>query len=461
MIEMSLSELAKLVQGKLVGADVEFVGVHTDSRSIQAQRLFIALQGDRFDGHQFIAQARQAGAVAALVNRRIETDLPCVIVDDTLAALARLAAAWRQKLQLPVIAVTGSNGKTTVKEMIASILRQRGDVLATEGNYNNEIGVPLTLLRLSPTHQYAVIEMGANHPGEIAKLTAIAKPQVAMITNAAAAHLEGFGSVEGVAHAKGEIFSGLEANATVSTAAIINRDDAMADYWRSLVAGHACIEFGLNIDAQVTMAPGSYAMGKTVTSQGLAVATKFEMRTPQGSCEIKIGLLGQHNVINALAAASATLAVGVDLSDIQAGLAQMQAVAGRLQPWLGKRGCIVIDDTYNANPDSLRAALQVLQDLPGQTWLVLGDMGELGPQTEQLHSQMGMLAKQHGIARLWTLGKHSALSAEQFGEQARAFQSVDELVTDLSEALSADCVVLVKGSRFMRMEQVVQCIRMH
>ncbi len=432
-------------------ANVACAGVSTDSRQLLPGNLFIALRGPHFDGHQFIEQARTAGAAAALVEHRQESALPQLIVPATLAALGELAAAWRARFALPVVAVTGSNGKTTVKEMLAAIFGGRASVLATRGNLNNAIGVPLTLLRLDTEHRHAVIEMGANHPGEIAYVTRIAQPTVALITNAGAAHLEGFGDVSGVARAKGEIYSGLVEDGI----AVINADDNFAPLWHTLAAGRRRMTFGLHAAADVSVD----AQALHTRARNGRVETQFQLLTKDyGAVDVCLPLAGRHNVMNALAAAVAALAVGMTPEDIAAGLSTLTPVAGRLQPQHGLRGALLIDDTYNANPDSLQAALDWLATCPSPRWLVLGDMGELGMEEEALHRRAGQAARAVGIARLFTCGNLSRAAAAAFGSGAEHFDTITELSAAVREQLHQDVTVLVKGSRFMRMEQAVQAL---
>ncbi|MGB4948380.1 MAG: UDP-N-acetylmuramoyl-tripeptide--D-alanyl-D-alanine ligase [Candidatus Competibacter denitrificans] len=439
---MSLLEATRLLKGELFGADATFSEVSTDSRRLPEGALFVALSGPNFDGHDFIAAARAHGACAALVSRRVDDPLPQVRVADTLLALGQLGAAWREHFTGPLIGLTGSNGKTTVKEMIAAILRVRGPTLATEGNLNNDIGVPLTLLKLRREHAYAVIEMGANHPCEIAYLTGLAQPDVALINNAGPCHLEGFGDVAGVARGKGEIFQVLSVNGV----AVINRDDPHADYWNGLNPQRRIIDFGLEQPA-------------TVSGQLLdATNNHFRLGIGAESVEIHLPLLGRHNVRNALAAAAATTAVGATLEDIRQGLESLQVVGGRLQRLRGRHGGTVIHDAYNANPASLAAALQAVGVEPGRKWLVLGDMWELGPAADELHAGSGRDARSAGFERLYGLGEHSQAAVTAFATGGRHFMALEPLlaalVNDLNEG-GEPPVVLVKGSRGMRMERVV------
>ncbi len=447
MIHMRLSQAAAAINANHQGADVEFRGVSTDTRNLQENNLFIALAGPHFDAHEFVAQAQAQGASAAMLAQPVATALPTLEVTDTRSGLASLAATWRRRFSIPVIAVTGSNGKTTVKEMIAAILNQIGPTLVTQGNLNNDIGLPLTLLRLDAMHRFAVVEMGANHLGEIACLTEIARPGVALINNAGPAHLEGFGSLEGVARGKGEIFAGLDAHGT----AIINADDAFSDMWRDLIGKCHCLTFGLEARADVS---ADWDMNSS--------ETRLNLHTPAGHIEIRLALPGRHNVMNALAASAAALAAGAELADIKRGLETMQPVKGRLQIKLGLHGARVIDDTYNANPGSLSAALDVLAHSVIAKWLVLGDMAELGNDAQTLHAIAGQQARTLGIDRLFSVGDLSRLAAQSFGSSACHFATQDELIAALLDELNAvqpaAVAVLVKGSRSAGMERVVAAL---
>jgi UDP-N-acetylmuramoyl-tripeptide--D-alanyl-D-alanine ligase len=446
---MRLSGLAHIVGGELRGADCRFDAVGTDTRTLGAGALFIALRGPNFDAHDFIADAAARGAAAALVERDVAAALPLVHVADTRRALGRLAAAWRDRFDIPVAAVTGSNGKTTVKGMLASILTARGPCLSTRGNLNNDIGVPLTLLELRREHRSAVIEMGANHPGDIDYLTHLARPTVAVITNAAPAHLAGFRDVAGVARAKGEIFSGLSADGT----AVINSDDAHAGLWRALAAPHRIVSFGLAHAADVTARDlrGNADLGWS-----------FLLVTPAGEAAVDLKLCGRHNVMNALAAAAVALAAGMDAAAIARGLAAMRAVERRLQVKHGPGGARIIDDTYNANPGSVEAALEVLAaGGSGVKILVLGDMGELGDDGRALHEQVGRRARAAGVDRLYAVGELAGAAAAAFGTGAGHFPTQQALIEVLRQDLTAGAdtaTVLIKGSRSMRMERVVDAV---
>ena len=441
--EIALAEVTAPLQAALVGGNRTFAGVSTDSRAVQPGELFVALTGPNFDAHDFADVARQAGAAALLVDHKLDCALPQLVVQDTLRALGQLAAYWRAQLRIPVIAVTGSNGKTTVKEILKSIFSRLGKVLATKGNLNNHIGVPLTLLSISRQHQAAVIEMGANHAGEISYLTAMARPDVALINNAAAAHLEGFGSLEGVARAKGEIFEGLGKDG----AAIINADDAFAPLWRELAKDNNQLMFGLDQPADVSC-----------HWQGDVSGNRLTVCTPKGEFSCVLKLLGRHNVMNALAATAAAVAANVELPVIAEGMQAIDAVPGRLQPKPGINGARLIDDTYNANPNSLRAGLDVLAVCNGEKFLVLGDMGELGENSLELHQQVGKDAANLKIDRVYTLGGFSQETAQAFGSNGQHFENVDELIKSIVPQLSSDVTILVKGSRMMRMERVVAAL---
>jgi UDP-N-acetylmuramoyl-tripeptide--D-alanyl-D-alanine ligase len=370
-----------------------------------------------------------------------------IIVANVERALANAARAARAQFSGPVIGVAGSNGKTTVKEMLAGILTQLGPCLATRGNLNNHLGVPMTLLRLDASHRSAVIEMGANRRGDVEQLVQIARPGIGLITNAGAEHLEGFGSLEGAARAEGEMVSGLPASGT----AIINGDDAYASLWRASTEARVC-SFGLRREADF----GAEDLRFEVGAQGFC--TRFRLRSPAGSTAVTMALAGRHNVVNALAAAAAAVNAGASLAQVAAGLSQMQAVRGRLQFRRTRHGAWLIDDSYNANPSSVRAGLEVLSELPGRRWLVLGDMAELGDVAEASHRELGELARSLGVERLYSFGTLAALAAEGFGAGAERYRDAAELTSALDAALSADVRVLIKGSRVNRLERVVEAL---
>ena len=443
----SLSQIAAAVNGRLVGADVTVEGVSTDTRAIAKGALFIALAGERFDAHDFLDQAMAAGAGALLVADagKLPAGVSAVVVDDTRLALGRLAAAWRARFALPVIAVTGSNGKTTTKEMIAAILKvaHGAAVLSTRGNLNNDIGLPLTLLGLSAAHRAAVIEMGMNHPGEIAYLAPIGAPTVALVTNAQRAHLEGMGDLDEVAREKGAIFSGLPADGV----AVINADDAYAGYWRGVAAGRPVRSFAIDGAADV--------VGK-VRQHGLETA--IDLSAPEGEVHIALRIPGRHNARNAVAAAAACLAAGVPMAAVVAGLESFSGVKGRLQRRAGQQGAEILDDTYNANPDSVRAGIDVLASTIGRKLLILGDMGEIGEACAQYHDEIGGYAKSQGVDLLFALGEATKAAVRNFGDGARHFCHVDKLIAAADKELGPDTTVLVKGSRFMKMERVADAL---
>ena len=443
---MRLSEAAAMLDVPFSGTDAEVRRVSTDSRSIQPGDLFIALRGEKFDGGAFAAQALQQGAAGVVLEARQAPEIASAIrVDDTRLALGRLAAAWRQRFAIPVVAITGSNGKTTVKEMLAAILRaeagSEAGVLHTEGNLNNDIGLPLMLLRLCGTHRFAVLEMGMNHAGEIDYLTRLARPDVAVVNNALSAHIGFLGSVENIARAKGEIFNGL----TNAGIAVFNADDAHAWLWREANARRSIIDFGIRQPAAVS---GRY--------QPSGFGSALTLSLPDADLDIALQVPGEHNVMNALAAAAAAFALDVSHRSIVVGLSGFTGVRGRLQRKPALHGSTFIDDTYNANPDSVKAALTVLAQQPGTRVLVLGDMGELGADAAAMHAAIGRAAHAAGVDRLLALGELSRETVAAFGAGAMHFERIEELLAELENALTPDATVLVKGSRFMQMERVVK-----
>jgi UDP-N-acetylmuramoyl-tripeptide--D-alanyl-D-alanine ligase len=445
MMTMPLSRAAEVLNARLRGADVTFRGVSTDTRTLAQGNLFVALRGPSFDGHDYLEQACQRGAVAAAVSEPRDMDLPLLQVGDTRLALGELAAHWRAQFTIPVVGLTGSNGKTTVKEMIAAILARCGATLVTRGNLNNDIGVPQTLFALDAQHRYAVVEMGANHRGEIAYLTRLVQPTVGLVNNAGPAHLEGFGSIEGVARAKGELFEGLRSDAVC----VINADDHYAGLWRAMAGSRPVLSFALEQPAELQ-----------AQWRGDLQGSDIELHTPAGVASLRLSLPGRHNVMNALAAAAAALALEIPLPHIVAGLAAVRAVHGRWESLPGINGVQLIDDTYNANPASLQAALQLLADATAEPWLVLGDMGELGQEGRRLHRQMGEEAKRNGVQRLFALGELAQQAAEAFGAGAEAFADVDALTLRLGQMARPGVLILVKGSRSMRMERVIAALRL-
>ena len=448
---MRLSEAALATRGKVIGQDALFTSVGSDSRALTPGQLFVALRGEHFDGHTYAQSCLDQGAAAAMISTEQANLSAALLVQDTRLALGELAAHWRNKFSIPLAAITGSNGKTTVKEMLASILRAAtGDddsVLATQGNLNNDIGLPLTLLKLRAQHRYAVAEMGMNHAGEIRYLTRIGRPTVALVNNATIAHLGGLGTVEAVALAKGEIFEGLAADGI----AVINVDDSFAPLWKLLAAPHPIMTFGLEQNS---------LLGADVSADYRLDADESEIniKTPLGTAEFHLPVAGVHNVRNALAAVTAALAMGISLAAITQGLAGFAGVKGRLQHKAGLNGARVIDDTYNANPASMKAAIDVLAAQTGKKLLVLGDMGELGSDAAQMHADIGSYAKLADIAELYALGDLSRETATAFGSGAQYYDAPEALAAELMARMDANTVVLVKGSRFMRMERVVALI---
>jgi UDP-N-acetylmuramoyl-tripeptide--D-alanyl-D-alanine ligase len=442
-----LADVAAAVGGRLQGADAAFAGVSTDSRTIEAGMLFVALAGERFDGNEFVAAAAARGAAGAVVSAPADGALSQVVVGDTQAALTALAAAWRGESAALVVGVGGSNGKTTTKELLAAILAGIGPTLATRGNLNNHIGVPLTLLRLEPAHRYAVVEMGANHPGEIAALAAVAKPAIALVTNAGDEHLEGFGDLAGVARAEGEMFAALDSAGT----AVINADDPFAESWQAMAPqGARILRFGIEAKADVR----AEAIAGRIDSG--AFATVFTLAIGDEDARVRLPLAGRHNVSNALAAAAAAHAAGAAMPAIVAGLERMRPVSGRLQLKQGLRGSWLIDDSYNANPSSVRAGIDVLSSLPGEHWLVLGEMAELGDETVASHSGVGDYARRAGITRLFAMGAAARYAADAFGARACWYADASELANALAASLETGVIALVKGSRVNRLERVVE-----
>jgi UDP-N-acetylmuramoyl-tripeptide--D-alanyl-D-alanine ligase len=446
-MNLQLTGVAQAVQGRLLGKDIAVSGVSIDTRSLQAGQMYIALCGKNFDGHSFVDKAVEAGAAALLVERECDSDLPQIVVKDSHKALAELGGYWRSRLPVIVVGVTGSNGKTTVKEMIAAILNIRGKTLYTQGNLNNDIGVPLTLLRLESSHQYAVIEMGANHPGEIAYSSAVAKPDVSIITNVGPAHIEGFGDIAGVAKSKGEIIENLGQDGV----AVINQDDEFYRFWQVLAAPRKTSSFGFDASADVVAENISSRLDK----QGFE--TVFDLKTAAGTVAVRLGLAGEHNVKNALGAAAVALQLGFTLTEIHQGLERVKPVTGRMQPLLGRLGEMVIDDTYNANPASLQAALAVLKD-EDENWLILGAFGELGVESQAMHRDMGILIQSMPVRRLFATGELARHTVEAFGAGGRFFEQQAELISALQQEITGKEILLVKGSRAQKMENVVAAL---
>ncbi len=447
MISLPLSQIAEILNGELLGQDTTIDAVTTDTRKITAGCLFVALKGERFDAHDFAEQAEAAGAGALLVSRKLDCHLPQVVVKDTRLAFGELAAWVRQQVPTRVVALTGSSGKTSVKEMAASILSQCGNTLYTAGNLNNDIGVPMTLLRLTKEHEFAVIELGANHQGEIAWTVDLTRPEAALVNNLAAAHLEGFGSLAGVAKAKGEIYSGLPLNGI----AIMNADNNDWLNWQSVIGSRKVWRFSPNAANSDFTANNIH-----VTSHG----TEFTLQTPVGNVDVLLPLPGRHNIANALAAAALTMAVGADLAAVKAGLATLKAVPGRLFPIELAENQLLLDDSYNANVGSMTAAAQVLSEMPGFRVMVVGDMAELGEESEACHNQVGEAAKAAGIDCVISVGTLSKTISdasgvgEHFADKPAAISRLKTLIEE-----HQIITILVKGSRSAAMEEVVRALQ--
>lgn len=441
----SLGAAAKTMQGTLRGDDRDFAGISTDSRTLRKGELFFALQGPNFDGCDYVDAARDAGAAAAVVPAWLDSEIAQIEVQDTRLALGQFGSAWRSEHDVTVIGITGSNGKTGTKELVSACLAQQAPTLATIGNLNNEIGVPLMLARIGEQHRFAVIEMGANHHGEIAYLTGLARPDVVVLTNAAEAHLEGFGSVHGVSRAKGEILQGKER----PQVAILNADDEYFDYWSSLSEDVRLVSFGLGDSADVRA---------TDIETGVH-QSRFLLRLPTEQIAVCLPLPGIHNVQNACAAAAVAHALGLEASSIKSALEGVSPIGGRLQPLRGTNGATLFDDSYNANPLSVIAAAEFLSQLPGESWLVLGDMKELGDNEAELHDELGKRLRKAGIDRVFAIGDLSRHVVEGFGANASWYGSIDALLDELTQHIGSSVNVLVKGSRSMHMERVVDVLR--
>jgi UDP-N-acetylmuramoyl-tripeptide--D-alanyl-D-alanine ligase len=439
-LTMTLSQLARIVGCEENVADINVSGAVIDTRKIEAGNLFVALKGERVDGHDFLAQAREAGASAALVSELRDDALPQLLVKDVKQAFAQIAHAWLQQCRAKVIAITGSNGKTSVKEMVTAIVRQAGPVTATQGNYNNDLGVPLTVCRVDPEDKFAVIEMGTNHPGEIAELVKIAVPDVAVINNIAAAHLEGLGSEEGIAREKGDIYAGLTADGT----AVVNADMAYAEIWDLKIAGRKTLRFSIESEADIS--PDYIQLD--------GISGHFMIKLDGISHHFSLPLPGRHNINNALAAIAVCRALEIPVDAMVRGLASMKAVPHRLQLRDGINAARLLDDTYNANPGSYLQALKTLAGFNGEHWLVLGDFGELGNDSDAIHRQMGQQAQEHGVSRLFTVGRSSRMAAEQFAGNTQHFEDTDALQQCLQQELHKDVTCLIKGSRFMQLDKL-------
>jgi len=439
----SLAMAACSMDGVLQGVDGSFIGVSTDTRTIRSGQLFFALQGPNFDGRDYVRKAMAGGAAAAVVSSLVDDDIAQITVDDAKRALGRFGKAWRDTMNVRTVGITGSNGKTTLKELVAAILSSAAPTLATEGNLNNDIGMPLMLTRLDTEHEFAVIEMGANHAGEIAYLASLLQAEVVAISNAGAAHLEGFGSIDGVARAKGEL---LQTQARPKVA-VLNVDDDYFDYWAELAADTRVLSFGLNPTADV----------RASNIKSYASHSDFDLHVAAESIAISLPLPGLHNVRNACAAAAISIALGIDMATIKNALDNVAPVAGRLRPLQGINGSALFDDSYNANPLSVAAAANFVADLPGESWLVLGDMKELGEGAKDMHHEVGASARASGVDRLFALGDLARHSASGFGDGGQWYESLEALLVDVAK-IGPSVNVLVKGSRSMRMERVVAAL---
>jgi UDP-N-acetylmuramoyl-tripeptide--D-alanyl-D-alanine ligase len=446
---LTLAQAAQALGATVVGPDARFESVSTDSRTLERGALFVALRGDRFDGHDYVAAARERGASAAMVERVAGVSaqaagMPLLVVGDAKLALGALAKHWRARFRVPAIGVVGSNGKTTVKEMVAACLREQYGperVLATAGNLNNDIGLPLTCLRLRAAHACAVLEIGMNHPGETGYLAGIAQPTIALVNNAQREHQEFMKSVDEVAAEHGALVRALPADGV----AVLNRDDGHFEFWRELAGPRRVLDFGL---------AGGATVRATVRSTG--AATEFELETDAGATTVRLHAPGVHNVRNALAAAAAASAAGASLEAVARGLAAFRPVKGRMQPKPGRNGVVVIDDTYNANPDSVRAAIEVLAASERPRVLVLGDMGEVGAQGDAFHAEIGRYAKESGVDRLLAVGTLARTAARAFGAGGEHLDSIEAVIARAQGLTVLKGTILVKGSRFMRMERVVE-----
>lgn len=439
MIRMTLEEAARIL-GLPTDSQLVFTGVAIDSRQVKPGMLFAALPGDNVDGHDFVARAEEAGAIAVLVQRPVDARVPQLRVGSVVHALGHLAAAWRASLPVRVAAMTGSNGKTTTKEMLASILALSGRVVATAGNYNNELGVPLTLFRLSAEDDFAVVEMGCGKPGDIRYLAELAVPEAGVVTNVGPAHLEGLGDEEGVARTKGELFAALPANGC----AVLNIEEPWLTLWEEINTAGRTLTFGFHEAADIRAAKADGG---------------WEIKTPQGRFALQLKLPGKHNVMNAMAATGLALALGISLDQIREGLAATAPVPGRLNLLTTSGGWRLIDDSYNANPASVRAAVSVLVSQPGEPWAALGDMRELGEDSEQLHAETGQMLRKLGVKRLFATGYRSPVMVNAFGKGGQHFATREALIASLRADIHKDVVCLVKGSRSLGMEHVVHALQ--
>jgi UDP-N-acetylmuramoyl-tripeptide--D-alanyl-D-alanine ligase len=440
----SLAQAAECMNGELHGENRPFGGISTDTRSIRDGELFFALQGPNFDAHEYVHEASANGAAGAVVSKVVRDDIAQIEVGDAKLALGNFGAAWRKSMDVCVVGITGSNGKTTLKDLVAACLKTRAPTLATDGNLNNDIGMPLMLSRISRDHEYAVLEMGANHIGEIDYLATLANPDVVAITNAGAAHLDGFGSLDGVAKAKGEILQ-IDPRPSI---AILNFDDDYFAYWASLVEDIRMLSFGFSSSADI------YADEVVSTVTG----SIFDLHLSTVTLSISLPLPGAHNVLNACAAAAVATALEIDCEQIKFALENIVPVKGRLQPRAGINGCALFDDSYNANPLSVNAAAEFLASLDGESWLVLADMKELGEGAAELHREVGASARSVGVTRLFAIGELARHFVEGFGDGAKWYADIDSLLADVSQ-VGSSVNVLVKGSRSMHMERVVDALR--
>lgn len=447
-MKLQLSDIANVVQGSLLGNNSFISGVGIDTRTLKADDLYIAIKGQHFDGHDFMALAEQSGAAAVLISQPVSSSLPQILVKDTRLALAELAGYWRKRWSVKIAGVTGSNGKTSVKEMIAAIFATQGNTLFTRGNLNNEIGVPLTLLRLNENHQFAVVEMGANHPGEIAFTSRYAQADVCIINNIGPAHIEGFGNINGVANAKAEIIESLGSNGV----AVLNRDDSFYEFLLKKAGQRKSISFGFSASANIR----AENIQSRLDQQGFS--TRFDLKTQDGCISVELKLAGNHNVKNALAAAAVALQFGIDLAAIKHGLEHMQPVTGRMQALLGRKGNIIIDDSYNANPASLQAALDAVSHCQQPVWLALGAFGELGSDSAEIHTEMGAMIKTMPVSKLFAIGELARHTVNAFGGNGQFFDSQDQLINTLDQAVTGKEIILVKGSRTQKMENVVAAL---
>jgi len=453
MMEGTLSRATGILNGTLHGSDAHFRGISTDTRTINPGELFFALRGPNYDGEEFLGRASASKAAGAVVCDAVNGQLPVIQVDNTRRALGMLAAEWRQRMSATVIGLTGSNGKTTLKELIASCLSLADATLATRGNFNNDVGVPLMLSAIEPRHRFVVIEMGANHSGEIAYLTSLAMPRIVVITNAAPAHLEGFGTIEDVARAKAEILQG----ASPPEWAILNADDRFFSYWKRKATSRVA-SFGLAFDADFR------AVDLKMTASGTRFTLVGErLVAAGGKLEIALPLVGKHNVVHACAAAAVASLLGIEGDIIRRGLELATPVSGRLRPLPGIGGATVYDDSYNANPASVTAAAEFIAGCGGEGWLVLADMRELGKDAAELHRSVGEAARRAGVTRLLATGPLSRNTVEAFGRNAAWFETTDqlvrELILDLGRHRPSVVNILVKGSRSMHMERVVHALQ--